>query len=195
MIEVYPMFPSGFGNGTTKKRPLEVKKQIISVKATPRPHSNEPNNVGQRSRQLISERGIKRQKLASTLAPRAPKRERSRANSSQPPVDFGKDGSDGEDVSEVTFVDRSREQGPQIDQNRILRSSIAFEKTGQNECAIIHAAEIPSLDRSTKYEPSFAGLKEDLEIQLQYPSALCRERYASSCIPILCLSLTGSDMS
>ena len=177
MTEVFSMFPSTFGTGTNKRRPLEVKRQTISVKAAPKPPPNELKNADQRQRQPVPVRGVKRKRVALTLAPRPQKRERSRAHSSsQPPVDFGKDGSDGEDGPEVCSRNANRDQELQVDQNRIIRSTAAFEKTPQVECAIIHAAEIPLLDRSTKYEPSFAGLKEGLELQLQYPSALCRER-------------------
>ena len=112
---------------------------------------------------------------SSTLHPEPSRRQRSR--SSQPAIDFGSDDSDSEGNSEVATKRIRREEAAEYDEARIIRDHKAFASDGKRSFIMVHAADIPSLDKATKYEPSFAGLSDGSEIELQYPSILQKERY------------------
>lgn len=190
----------------TKKKPLEIKKQTITV-----PAKTGPSNSSLFARKHNSSRstpvsGSSRAQFASSSSaklnprfspktdpnsadhrpspstPQSSKRKRATADAAP---DFGTDGeseNDDEDAERARESDAKRRKQREVRalyKNRRVRSLAAFEPTN-GECVklpIIHAAEIPSKDRGTRYEPYFASLEEGWTIELQYPSLCERERY------------------
>lgn len=68
---------------------------------------------------------------------------------------------------------RGTSEDQHLDANRKLRSSRAFE--GRNDSLkFVHAANVASLDE--KCVPVMGAQKEDVAIELQYPSMQPRER-------------------
>ena len=92
-------------------------------------------------------------------------------------IAFDKD-SDNEDDGWMTLETRKRQRqdavdGDFVDPNRRLKHSRAFkERDGGLE--FIHATDVASLE--TKCVPIMGALKEDVAIELQYPSLQPRER-------------------
>ncbi len=87
--------------------------------------------------------------------------------------------SDEGSQSESSSVSRKKvkrcETAKPLDPMRRLRSALAFNES-KSEFEMIHAADIPGLDKSTKYKPIFQGLNEGTIVSLQYPSASRQEK-------------------
>ncbi|PHH81154.1 hypothetical protein CDD82_1258 [Ophiocordyceps australis] len=93
-------------------------------------------------------------------------------------IAFDKD-SDNEDDGWMSLDTRKRQRtgtadGRFVDPNRKLRSSRAFE-TRNDKLNFIHAVEVASLE--CKCVPVMGAQKEDVAIELQYPSLQPRERF------------------
>ncbi|KAI9148012.1 Histone-lysine N-methyltransferase, H3 lysine-79 specific [Paramyrothecium foliicola] len=95
-------------------------------------------------------------------------------------VEFDKD-SDAEDDAWMNLDSHKRQRkgtadGRFVDPNRKLKYSKAFEKRPEG-LKFIHAVEVASLE--SKCVPIMGAQKEDVAIELQYPSMQPRERYAT----------------
>ena len=66
------------------------------------------------------------------------------------------------------------------DLKRQIRCQKAFSEVDNTAFPMVHAAEIASVDRSTKFVAAFGDSTGSAEIELQYPSASQRERYVLS---------------
>lgn len=172
------MFSSLFGNGTYKKKPISIQKQTVkvaveSVRKELTPPLAPPKKTGAKSRTL------KRKTLEPAL--RAPIFRKSvnprRSHSSQPTADFSQADSESEDDLGHTPKKLRFDEEEDADGLRQLRNKDAFKLDQSLSFDMVHAADIPRLDKSTKYEPIFDGLPNELHLELQYPSASQRERF------------------
>jgi [histone H3]-lysine79 N-trimethyltransferase len=186
----------------TNKKRLEIKKQTISVPAKPasrnsslfaRNHSfgkSSPLPVPAHARSGSSSKLKPRPSPKNTPSPSDHRpspatpqsAKRKRATNAAP--DFGTDSgsedgdADAERTRELDAKRRKQREVRALYKDRRVRSQAAFEpkESERVKVPIIHAAEIPSRDRGTRYEPYFAGLEEGWMIELQYPSLCERER-------------------
>ena len=92
-------------------------------------------------------------------------------------VTFSSDDSDADEDIERSSKKVKAEVVQDLELYRQIRNKQAFSEDGSGIFPMVHAADIPSLDKATKYIPSFEGLPENTEVSLQYPSASQRERY------------------
>ena len=95
------------------------------------------------------------------------------------PLDFGSsDESDPEPANGTANAEPKRRKEQQRWKPRDVRSRAAFaaEEPSGVSASFIHAAEIPKLDRATKYESALPGLEHPHEVVLQYPSMCEKER-------------------
>ena len=92
---------------------------------------------------------------------------------------FDQDSEDSEDSERTVPVTskRLRVNPSSPKSNRTVRALDAFRKNLPELYHIVHAITIPSLDRSTKYEPCFPGPLNDSDVEVQYPSCSPRERF------------------
>ncbi|PHH87145.1 hypothetical protein CDD83_9260 [Cordyceps sp. RAO-2017] len=103
----------------------------------------------------------------------------SRTSPASDRVAFDKDSDDNEDDGWMSLDTRKRQRkgtadGRFIDPNRKLRNARAFE--GRNEgLHFIHAVQVASLE--AKCVPVMGAQKEDVAIELQYPSLQPREKF------------------
>lgn len=132
--------------------------------ATPRQKSNSPYPSSSDERRIERKR-----KAGSTPAPRkSPVAER---------VTFDKD-SDNEDDGWMSLDTRKRqrksnESGQLVDPNRKLRNVMAYEEP-EAGLKFIHAVDVASLE--SKCVPVMGAQKEDVALEIQYPSPQPRER-------------------
>lgn len=175
------------------KKPLVIKKTTVTVRRsqqiTPASTPPQPARKKTLSRTKPTRAETSKTSRSAWDSPAtSAKRKTQRPASSTP--DFGADDddeSDGDD--DYSLEDRTKRQ--KLDPlrtalpKRNVRSAAAFEGGGE-ALTIVHAAEIPTLDKTTKYEPVFKGLSQGFEVQVQYPSASKTERYVDPRFPGEC---------
>ena len=178
------MFPGMFANGTnSKKRPLDIQKQTVRQKAEPPKHIK----VDQTRYTQVRKPTAKSTKETHKSSPRLLDSPRSlvtrkgnrRSNTpfaSQSPIDFGQEDSDNDENSPSTPKRLKLDDDQERDVGRLVRSREAFDPRCTKEISMIHAADIPALDKSTKYEPACPGLPESFLLELQYPSFASPEK-------------------
>lgn len=64
------------------------------------------------------------------------------------------------------------------DLNRRIRSRKAFSKEDGGVFPMVHAIDVASLSKPTKYKAAFSNDPQAIQIRLQYPSASQSEKYA-----------------
>ncbi|MCJ1376953.1 Nucleosomal histone H3-Lys79 methylase [Xylographa soralifera] len=164
---------------------LQIRKEVVTTKTTIRTASL--LNAAPRSNGLQPSR--KQTKRPQDKGRRSPlhtvKKEneatRKRRTPSQGLVNFSSDDSEVEEEEEEEEEGSRKKLKAELDQDpdlkRQVRNKTAFSEDDEGIFPMVHAADIPSLDKTTKYVPSFEGLPENTEVSLQYPSASQRERY------------------
>lgn len=93
---------------------------------------------------------------------------------------FGSEDSESENESEEAMaVKRRRVQAEEVDGDRAIRRKDAFEEpaSGGGEFNMIHATDIPALDKMAKFGPLLEELPDDFELELRYPSRGPKERF------------------
>jgi hypothetical protein len=163
------------------RKPLVIKKSTVTVKRTPNPQpahnpppqyrKTAPRPKPARVESARTERSDRSSPISST------KRKLQRPASATP--DFGRDDEESDSSDDFMLEERSKRQRVDLAQHslpkRDVRSKAAFEES-DDMLSIVHATEIPGLDKTTKYEPVFKGLSEGFEVQFQYPSAAKKEK-------------------
>ncbi|KFA65468.1 hypothetical protein S40285_00517 [Stachybotrys chlorohalonatus IBT 40285] len=157
-------------------QPVLAKGSSSRSSSTPRPSSKSPLDRYKSNSPYPSsadEKRIERKRKAG-VTPAAAQR---KSPASDRP-EFDKD-SDNEDDGWMNLETRKRQRmgtadGRYVDPNRKLKNAKAFEirPDGLN---FIHAVQVASLD--LKCVPIMGASKEDVAIELQYPSLQPRERY------------------
>lgn len=153
--------------------PLQVRKQNITTKsATARKHPTPKKKYHQLKDVSVSATNAKNlaRKSSSRNAPK------SRSNVQ---VDFGVHDSDSDDTLEIPRKKVKNGSDSEADLNRQLCSQKSFSGDTNHFYPLVHAAEVPWLEKSVKFQPLFEGLSENVEVQLQYPSISQKERLAS----------------
>ncbi|MCJ1288806.1 Nucleosomal histone H3-Lys79 methylase [Xylographa carneopallida] len=162
---------------------LQIRKEVVSTKTTvrtaPRANAASRSNGLQPPRKQIKYVQDKFQRLPSHTGKKENEVTRKRRTPSQGLVNFSSDDSEAEDGEEGEGSRKKPkadlDQHPDL--KRQVRNQKAFSEEDGGIFDMVHAADIPSLDKTTKYIPSFEGLPEKIEVSLQYPSASQRERY------------------
>ena len=171
------MFSSLLKGSSKRKRPLEVRKQTVDTVSGQVPNVPKPSERRTTSHPNLLVRKPSKQQNQATRTHH--KRQNvPRARSSSVAVDFGLDGTDSETEKDLASTKKARlvTVGPIVHRN--IRCKYAFDRDSAEIRPIVHAAQIPSLDKSTKYEGCF-GASEDQVVELQYPSKSCalKERF------------------
>lgn len=170
-----------FASGSSKKRPLEIKKQKITIKAAPSLNAQSSKPRDAQSQRLQVKRTKKKPNISADLQIQSKQVTQQRARPPPPCVDFGSEDVDVGDSDDNGFTTTKRMkhmQSSELDPKRRLRAHEAFEKH-DGVLTMRHGADMPKLDKLTKFEPIFEGLSMDFQVLLQYPSVLPKERFAS----------------
>ena len=168
------MYQSLFGNASGKKRAADIKKHTVVTKSSNKPSPR--TELRDIRHQSIKGVGTKTPKsLKASVTRNRPDRPRTRY--SRPTIDFGSEDSDNEENGTCLHKKLRWEENQEPDLSRRVRSTRAFQED-VGVFPMLHAANIPSNDTTTKYEPSVPGLPGDYELELQYPSVSQRERFA-----------------
>ena len=168
----------GVNNWQNKKRPL-IEKRTITVKAaSPKPTSL-PLPQASKPRQSVSPKPprqpLKKAKPVSRTVQKAkPQKVRPR----EVAVDFGSEDSDDDDDDIRSSPPKRARREASVDSGitRQIRDPTAFQTEGEQTFSMVHGADLPALDKATKYEPYFTGLPEGFEVQFQYPSRSPKEK-------------------
>ena len=136
--------------------------------------------------QRLNNRSLPVKKIGKTNSPArkaSPKRRdqhsRKRAVATPQPLESDSD-DDGADRDLESARKRVRRDSKiEADINRQIRSKKAFSDEDGGNFLMVHAADIASLSKPTKYIAAFPNDPQATEIYLQYPSASQREKYVS----------------
>ena len=164
------------GSSALKSQPLEVHKESVTgKKATPKSGPARGAQQFPEPRHSPKDGGkpLAKRPKSELKASKKPIKGR---ESSRLAIDFGSDESDADDVLELPQKRSKRDTVYQPDLKRRVWSRNAFSNDDSGIFSMVHAADIPSVDKSIKFQPSFEGLSDGAEIALQYPSASQKER-------------------
>lgn len=169
--------------GQTRPRPAGASSSArssltVAQRPSPRPDSARPASDSPHLSSADERRRERKRKQAASAPPPRPSPARDR-------VACDKD-SDNEDDGWMTLDARKRQRrgtaDGRFDPNRRLRNSRAFEGRN-NGLQFIHAVQVASLE--AKCVPVMGAQKEDVAVELQYPSLQPRERYARAWRPCM----------
>ena len=162
---------------TAKPQQLLVRKEVVTTKSSiPRKNllSAPPrSDVRQSQPKKADHKPRKSTPLSSSDAER--KVPRKRSTPTQRTV-FSSDDSDVSETSERPSKKLKQESVQDVDSKRQVWLAKAFSNEDDGQFPMVHAADITSLDKATKYLPTFEGWSDSLEVVLQYPSISQRER-------------------
>ena len=170
-----------FTNGAKRKRPLDIQKQIRNIdtqKKTPELSNKRSNPQARLARTQSSWR--KRCESTSTHSGGTSegssyRKKRHNANSRSPlHIDIDSDSSDTEAPSSSKAVTLNNANGEES--ARKICYEAAFAPKFEQAPVMVQAADIPNLDKSTRYEAVIASESGPLALILQYPSAMPPER-------------------
>ena len=156
----------------------EVIKTTPDARKTqsPIPFAQRLNNRPLHMKQAPKPKGTK-----ATPSPRL-RLQNPRKRAASTPQRFDSDSDD--DVSDgdlnISSKRARRRSEPEPDATRQIRSRKAFSAENGGQFPMVHAADIASLKKPNEYKTAFPEYPEAVEVQLQYPSASQREKYASS---------------
>ncbi|MCJ1249682.1 Nucleosomal histone H3-Lys79 methylase [Trapelia coarctata] len=167
---------------SAKVQNLQIRKEVVTTKPaapsralsgpqrpnasnTPKSNSKETNGAANGKVGKASPNQLKVQK-------RAPVKRRTPSEATPA---FSSDDSDEE--SPERPAKKAKAEAHDLDTKRRVRCREAFSEDKKGDLSMVHAADITSLDRATKYVLAFEGASESSEVILQYPSASPRERY------------------
>ena len=164
------------GQTALKSQTSQIRRETVSTAPDPRkrfvPTPQRPKTDNVRSSQ-----GLKRTEPASTsLKPRR-QDSRKRILPAQQRFDTSSDdsGSDASLGASRKRVKTSAETEPDL--KRQVRCQKAFSEVDDTVFPMVHAADIASVDISSKFIAAFGEPIDCAEIELQYPSASHGERY------------------
>lgn len=167
------------GRKALKPEPPRIRKEVDHSTPPPARRIGTPTSTRASTPVLPNRLARKRARLdVKAPASRSPK-PRKRTVSEQPRLE-----SDSDDDGSAQAFDqpnkRVRLSGDvDHDETRRLRCQSAFLEDEDAKFPMIHAADIASLNMSTKYKPAFPGSLESHSALIQYPSASHPEKYVN----------------
>ena len=165
------------GSTAIKSQPAQIRKEIVTASANPRKTLNLNTQLGD-NRILPAPLNGKRKPVAVQPKPKPRvQTQKKRPSSVQPRLE-----SDSDESSTDEFLDDSRKRARmstdvEVDTKRQVRCRKAFSDEDGGYIPMVHAADIASLSKPTKYRAVFPEIPRAIEIYLQYPSASQREKY------------------
>jgi len=168
---------------TAKVQNLQIRKEVVTTKsAAPSRNLSGPQrpNAPNAPKSILKKSNGAANGKASKLSPNPPRAQKKapvkRRTPSEATPALSSDTSD-EDENPERPTKKAKLEAQDLDLKRQVRCREAFSEDDNDKISMVHAADITSLDRATKYVPAFEGVSESHELCLQYPSASLRERY------------------
>lgn len=167
------------GSTAIKAQPAQVRKEIVTASTRTSKTLNaslQPRN----GRDIPRAFNVKQKPVAAQQASRQrAQRSRKRPSSAQPRLE-----SDSDESSINGALEESRKRvrtstDVEVDTKRLVRCRKAFSDKDGGSFPMVHAADIASLSKPTKYRAAFPEFPHARRILLQYPSASQREKYAN----------------
>lgn len=164
------------GSTAIRAQPAQVRKEIVTIPANPRKALN-PNPQPRNDRIPSRTLNVKQKPVAVQQALKArAQKSRKRPSSAQPRLDSDSDENSLDGVLEDSRKRVRASTDVEVDTKRLVRCRKAFSEDG-GSFPMVHAAEIASLSKPTKYRAVFPEFPHATVIYLQYPSASQREKY------------------
>ena len=180
---VLPLSAFGmFANGSNRKRQLDIQKRTIKSTTVTSPELSDGRVPDEKARRTqpsaVQLQPSKENHLSHGPAPLGSRRDRKVPSITPTPqaVDFGQDDTESEEDDASTPKRVKHDNGEGRDPMRQIRCKDAFGLHAGIETSVAHAADIPALDKGTRYESAVPGLATPLELELQYPSSMRCER-------------------
>ncbi len=166
------------GSTAIKAQPAQIRKEIVTAPAHTRKTLN-ANLLPRNGRITPRTFNVKQKPVAVQQAsrPRAQK-SRKRPSSAQPRLESDSDESSMDGALEESRKRVRTSTDAEVDTKRLVRCRKAFSDKDGGLFPMVHAADIASLSKPTKYRAVFPEFPHATEILLQYPSASQREKYA-----------------
>ncbi|MCJ1478795.1 Nucleosomal histone H3-Lys79 methylase [Lambiella insularis] len=168
-------------NTSAKAQPLQIRKESVSIKPASRLPSLKDVARPPKGQHLQLRKAQRTEDKVRGTTTRLVKnqnvRPRKRQTPSQGRTDFGSEESEGEEDQQGLRKKLKPGLEQKSDLKRHVRNEKAFSEEDDGIFPMVHAGDIPFLDKATKYIPAFEGLPENTELLLQYPSVSQRERY------------------
>ena len=165
------------GSKPIQAQPLKIRKQLVVTQASKPSQSSIPIPSSSNIRASPSLQPAKNH--ATTRPQSAPPRvqkSKKRPSPAQAPLESDSDDdSGGEEVSGAQRKRAKLSTEPEVDTKRQIRNRKAFLGDDDGRLAMVHAADIASLSKSTKYKAAFPQFQSP-SVSLQYPSASQAER-------------------
>ena len=169
------------GFTAAKAKNVHIKQEIVKTALSPqKPFGRFPQHSNKRS---LPDK--KSQRLNDQTAKSSPKPQilHHRKRPASTPQRLESDSDD--DVSDQDLGDARkrarRTSDVDHDSKRQIRSRKAFSEDDGGVFPMVHAAEVASLSKPTKYRAAFPNDPQAIHIHLQYPSASQYERYVFHC--------------
>ena len=165
------------GSTAIKAQPAQIRKEIVVAPANPQKTLNTYPRLGG-TRHLPGQLNGKRKSAAVWPNPKfRDQNQKKRPSLAQPRLE-----SDSDESSVDEFLEDSRKRARmstdvEVDTKRQVRCRKAFSDEDYGSFPMVHAADIASLSKPTKYRALFPEVPRETEIYLQYPSASQREKY------------------
>ena len=164
------------GFKANKNTKSHIRQETVRIASNPRRTPNSPSVQISKSRGLLNNSAIKENTVAKQSPKSRVQSSRKRPVATPQPLrsDSDDDVSDQYKENATKRARRSSEVEPDV--NRQIRSSKAFSNEGGGRFSMVHASEIASISKPSKYKAAFPDHPLANNILLQYPSAAQRER-------------------
>ena len=169
------------GFTAAKGKNVHIKQEIVKTAMNPQktfvpfPQQSNRRSLPEKNAQKLNHQSAKPSPKSRAQNPRK------RPASTPQPLQSDSD----DDVSEQDLGDgrkrARRTSDVQPDLKRQIRSSKAFLEDDGGVSPMVHAADIASLSKPTKYKAAFPNDTQLIQVHLQYPSASQSERYVFRC--------------
>ena len=167
------------GSKPIQAQPLKIRKQPVAAPASTSSNRTLPVILSSGSSKISLPKQIAKSNAVTKVQP-ARARLQNAARRSSPAQTRLESDTEGEEVEEQhqKFPRKRIKLGeaPVVDSERQIRSIKAFSEDSIEDPAVIQAAEVASLDKSSRYKAAFLNDPELTGVSLQYPSASRPER-------------------
>lgn len=164
------------GFKAAKGRNSYIEQQVIRVTAPPRPSIPLSQRLNNRQLPKKSTSAQNDENRDSTPRSRGSHRRKRPAVAIPHPLESDSDDDISDHALEGAKKRMRRASDVEPDLNRQVRSKTAFSEENGGNFPMVHAADIASLSKPTKFTIAFPNDSQATEIYLQYPSNSQREK-------------------
>ena len=162
------------GAKSIKQQPLKIRKEVVKTKVPPiRTSSASTDSPLLLIPNDVSKKRAHHGKTTPILQNTSSRKHHGTRDQVQK---FSSDESDMDDTRDDPSKRSKSTVSQEPDLKRHIRLTVAFSEGNTSELSMVHAADITSVDTSTKFVPAWEGLPQRVRVLLQYPTCSQPER-------------------